>query len=141
MTIGACGVNAVTFSFATRNADSDEATTIVTSTVENEILVLLNASPPRTITRLQQASTYVVLGGCYFDHRNASGSAQCATCGLNIGRLSSPMDVMMKSSSRVHRVRIVERPYDVLVTDPTPGKECTSSASYGLGPIPDEGTK
>jgi len=54
---------------------------------------------------------------------------------------SSPMDVMMKSSPRVRRIRIVERPYDVLVTDSTPGKECTSSASYGLGQIPDKGTK
>jgi len=52
-----------------------------------------------------------------------------------------PMDVMMKSSVSIRRIRIVERPYDVLVTDPTPGKECTSSASYGLGHIPDKGTK
>lgn len=56
-------------------------------------------------------------------------------------RLSFPMDVMMKSSPRVRRIRIVERPYDVLVTDSTPGKECTSSASYGLGQIPDKRTK
>ena len=53
--------------------------------------------------------------------------------------IPSPMDVMMKSSPRVRRVRVVERPYDVLVTDSTPGKECISSASYGLGQIPDKG--
>ena len=51
------------------------------------------------------------------------------------------MDVMMKSSLGSRSIRIVERPYDVLVTDPTPGKECTSSASYGLGQIHDKGTK
>jgi len=45
----------------------------------------------------------------------------------------------MKSSLGIRRVRIVERPYYVLVTDPTPGKECTPSASYGLGQIPDKG--
>lgn len=46
---------------------------------------------------------------------------------------------MMKSSPRIRSIRIVERPYDILVTDPTPGKECTSSASYGLGQILDKG--
>jgi hypothetical protein len=49
------------------------------------------------------------------------------------------MDVMMKSSLSIRRIRIVERPYDILVTDPTPGKECTSSASHGLGHVPDKG--
>ena len=56
-------------------------------------------------------------------------------------RYSSPMDVMMKSSLGIRSLRIVERPYDVLVTDSTPGKECASSASYGLGQIPDKWTK
>jgi len=51
------------------------------------------------------------------------------------------MDVMMKSSLELRSLRMVERPYDILVTDPTPGKECTSSASYGLGQIHDKGTK
>ena len=45
----------------------------------------------------------------------------------------------MKSSLSIRRIRIVERPYDVLVTDSTPGKECTLSATYGLGHIPDKG--
>ena len=47
----------------------------------------------------------------------------------------------MKSSPVIHSLRIVERPYDILVTDSTPGKECTSSAFYGLGQIHDKGTK
>ena len=52
-----------------------------------------------------------------------------------------PMDVMTKSSLSISRIRIVERPHDVLVTDPTPGRKCTSSASYGSGHTPDKGTK
>jgi len=70
---------------------------------------------------------------------SAFGIAMNRIRGHNWNRLSSPMDVMMKSSLSIRRIRIVERPYDIPVTDSTPGKECTSSASYGLGQIPDKG--
>ena len=75
--------------------------------------------------------------------RTASSSSDVSSWSCSkrwpANRPSSPMDVMMKSSLGIRSLRIVERPYDVLVTDSTPGKECTPSATYGLGHIPDKG--
>lgn len=42
------------------------------------------------------------------------------------------MDVMMKISPVIRRIRIGERPCYISVTEPIPREVCISSASYGL---------
>ena len=68
-----------------------------TSAITGTVLII-NESP-RTTTKLQQASTYVVLGGCRFNSQNASSSAKCAACSSDLGRLSSHMGFSEKCGS------------------------------------------